>query len=368
MRHTIIKCLVAASLSSVVLTACNDDFTLPATPSGSTITALATDDSNFDVLTAALVKTGLATSLDNNNSGQFTLFAPTDDAFVTYFKSALGKSDPYTEDSVIAYINTKSSASNAVITTAALSARLTYHIISSNISSASITGDQVFTTLNSSRLSLSKTGSDIVINAGAAKVTAVDKEASNGVIHTIDKVLAPVGTTSVLSYLGLSISYTSNPPVVSGGTASDADGTDYDLFAALLKKTGLVPTIQPNQSPLPDFTIFAPNDNAVKAFLGVATEGDGITLINGFSANDIAAFKDILSYHIVSGRVLSTDLTDGQQVSTLLTGKSFTASVAGSTITLIDNDANVADPVVVRPNVLTNAGVLHGIDNILYYE
>ena len=353
-----------------VLGSCSDDFTAPDSPSGTTIaTAVAASD-NFNILTAALTKTGQVNSLNNNNSGPFTLFAPDDAAFITYFKTF--NAALVTEADVLTFVNGLTTTSTPTIST--LNSALTYHMVSSKVTSDLITGNQVFATLNGARLSISK-GTTVVLNANVAvngaTVTAVDAQASNGVIHTIDRVLTAVSTATVLTPFGVTIAYTTNPPTIGGGseTGGNATGTDYNILAYALRVSGLVPTILPNATPLPDFTIFASTDDAFRAYLGdVTTPATAVTenaAIQKLKAMSTTAVADILKYHIVSGRLLSTDLTNGQQLTTLLADKKITVNINGSTYTLTDANTGVIDPTITSANILTNSGIDHRINGVL---
>lgn len=360
---------------------CSEEFESPDSPSGETIMDIIDANADLDIMAAALVKTGLYASLDNFNSGAYTVFAPHDSAFVAYVKGALAKADPYTEDSVLVFINSKLTATTTgAITLANLTSRLNYHIVSSNISSSLITGKQVFNSLSGGRISLSKQGITVLINANVAgtgagngaKVRAVDAVAANGVVHTINKVLSPVTTANVGTTLGISVNYGSNPPVIGGGNTPDAVDTDYDLFAIALRKTGLVTLILPNATPAPDFTVFAPRDLPFRTYLSslsgtVTNETTAQTYINGLTGADSTALGNLVKYHLVQGRVLTTDFSNDQIVNTMLTGKSFTVHVAG-TITLTDVDVVSPDASIVAPNVLTNAGIVHGLNNVLLPE
>jgi transforming growth factor-beta-induced protein len=363
---------------------CSNDFESPVTPEGSTIVEIATGDDDFDILVAALTQTGLASTLNNNNSGQFTVFAPVDAAFLTYLQGVYA--DPsLTEADAILKIQGLTNISTP-LSIPTLVGRLNYHIISSEIKSSQITGFQTFTTLSTpstssgqARISLSIVGSDIFINATGAKVIAVDTDASNGVIHTIDKVLNPPSVASSLAQLGYTssatvqpINYGTNPATINGGNTPDATDTDYDLFAIALRKTGLCFTVYPNKSPLPDYTIFAPRDLPFRTYLAtlsasVTNEATAQTFINSFNGATtptLDEFTNIIKYHIVTGRIVSTDLSNAQQVTTLLASKAITVNVAGS-ITVTDQNAGSSDAAIVSQDVLTNAGIVHGIDNVL---
>jgi hypothetical protein len=190
--------------------------------------------------------------------------------------------------------------------------------------------------------------------------------------------MAVPGTATVLTPLGLSISYTTNPPTVTGGTSSDATDTDFDLLAALIRYTGTTPTILPNTSPLPDFTILQPNDGQIRAYM-VAIDGTlttealcyaYIAALTPTTATSptLADLTALVQYHVVPGRYLAQDLTDGLVLKTLLTGKDLTAGVAPgppAIYTIKDANTGVTDPTVTSANILTNSGVLHTINGVL---
>ncbi len=98
-------------------------------------------------------------------------------------------------------------------------------------------------------------------------------------------------------------------------------------------------------------TVFAPIDAAFSA-LGVTT------------LNEVLADKDlltsILTYHVASGKTLSTDLTDGMMIPTL-NGQSLKVSINGDTVMI--NNATV-----IAANVMASNGVVHLIDTVLLPE
>ena len=364
--HTLRKVFMVSAFA-LVLGSCKDDFTAPAPPSGSSLFTVASTNDNFNILTAVLNKTGQKAQLDNNNTGIITIFAPDDVAFTTYFKNTYPAAALVTEADVIGFVNGLTTTSTPPIAT--VNTLIIYHMISSKLTSALITGNQVFATLNGARLSISK-GTTVTLNSNnattGATVYAFDALASNGVIHTIDRVMNIVTNpipANVLStpFLGLTVSYATNPPTIGGGTTVGT-ANNYELMAVAIRKAGLAPTLVPNISPLPDFTIFSPSDAAWQTYLGVATEAAAQTAIN---ALDPTALSNFLKYHIVSGRILTTDLTNGQPVNTLLDGNSFTIGISGSTVTLVDKNAASVDPKITGANNLTNSGIVHLIDAVL---
>jgi len=139
---------------------------------GSTIvdTAIAVNGASgeFTYLIQAVVKAGLAETLDGNR--QFTVFAPTDDAFEDLF-AALGV------DGI------------ADIPASTLKSVLLYHVAPGERFSDDVLSASRVRTLSKGFLHPSVQGGDAYVND--ARIIAPDIDVSNGVIHVIDSVLLP---------------------------------------------------------------------------------------------------------------------------------------------------------------------------------
>jgi uncharacterized surface protein with fasciclin (FAS1) repeats len=136
-------------------------------------------DGEFDVLQAAVVKAGLVGALSSTDV-QYTVFAPTDAAFVATFRSLLND-DSLTEADVIAFIN--AGGVDTVLGDGALANILLFHVTNGRRTSTSVLAAPGYTMLNGERLSRSQ-----LLSAG---ISGVNRGASNGVIHVIDAVLLP---------------------------------------------------------------------------------------------------------------------------------------------------------------------------------
>lgn len=137
------------------------------------------NDGEFDVLQAAVIEAGLAGALSSTDN-QYTVFAPTDAAFVSTFRSLLNDNS-LTEADVIAFI--QAGGVDNAFGPGALANILLYHVTSGRRTSTSVLHAPGYTMLNGERLSRSQ-----LLDAGIA---AVDISASNGVIHVINSVLLP---------------------------------------------------------------------------------------------------------------------------------------------------------------------------------
>ena len=121
---------------------------------------------NFKTLTKLVVKAGLADTL--SNSGPYTVFAPTDAAFKKVPKSTL-----------------KSLAKHP----AKLRAVLLYHVVAGRVPSSQVVMLKSAKTLNGKSVRIHTAGGKVFVNN--AKVTKADINASNGVIHVVNRVLIP---------------------------------------------------------------------------------------------------------------------------------------------------------------------------------
>jgi uncharacterized surface protein with fasciclin (FAS1) repeats len=180
-RKAIRRSTAVAIIAVVGLAACGDDGAgsapqpvateAPAADSAGTIVDVAVGAGDFTTLVAAVQAAGLVETLSGD--GPFTVFAPTDAAFA----EALDALD-LTADELLADTET-------------LSRILTYHVISGEVpSSQVVTMDgQSVPTVNGASVAIRVDGDTVMVND--ATVTAVDVNASNGVIHVIDTVLLP---------------------------------------------------------------------------------------------------------------------------------------------------------------------------------
>lgn len=123
---------------------------------------------SFKTLAAALTAADLVNTL--KGKGPFTVFAPTDEAF--------SKLPAGTVENLLKPENK-----------AKLVSILTYHVVAGSVMAADVVKLKEATTVEGGKVSIMLHGSDVMVND--ANVVKTDIQASNGVIHVIDKVLMP---------------------------------------------------------------------------------------------------------------------------------------------------------------------------------
>jgi uncharacterized surface protein with fasciclin (FAS1) repeats len=98
------------------------------------------------------------------------------------------------------------------------------------------------------------------------------------------------------------------------------------------------------------FTVFAPLDEAFAALPAGTVESLVLP-------ENKAQLQGILTYHVIAGKVLSTDLSDGM-VATTVNGKDVTINITDSKVTVNGAEVVIAD-------IATDNGVIHVINKVI---
>jgi uncharacterized surface protein with fasciclin (FAS1) repeats len=125
-----------------------------------------------------------------------------------------------------------------------------------------------------------------------------------------------------------------------------SETSSLSTLVKAVKAAGLVETLS-GEGP---FTVFAPTNDAFAAL----PEG---TLDNLLKPENKDMLTKILTYHVVPGKVMASDLEDGQMVTT----------VAGeqAEISLSDGGAMVNEAGVAQADIEASNGVVHVIDAVI---
>jgi uncharacterized surface protein with fasciclin (FAS1) repeats len=255
---------------------------------------------DHNTLEAAILAAGLDGAL--SGEGPFTVFAPTDDAFAAL-----------PAGTVEALLND----------IPALTAILTYHVASGDVRSTDLSDNMVIPTLNGANITVTINNEGVFINN--AQVTVADITADNGVVHVINAVLLPpVSTTTVFDII--------------------AGSDDHNTLEAAILAAGLDGALS-GEGP---FTVFAPTDDAFAALPAGTVEA---------LLNDIPTLTAILTYHVASGDVRSTDLSDNMVIPTL-NGANITVTINNEGVFINNAQVTVAD-------ITADNGVVHVINAVL---
>lgn len=135
------------------------------------IAELAAGNEKLTILTAALKAAGLDTMM--MDAGEYTVFAPTDDAFAALL-TKLG----VTKDELLA-------------NTDLLKTVLPYHVVPMVVKAADIPYGTDIKTVNGQTISISDANVITDASGNTANIVGTDVMATNGVVHVIDTVLLP---------------------------------------------------------------------------------------------------------------------------------------------------------------------------------
>ena len=294
----------------------NDDYNN--TPEPLTIVETAQATESLSSLVAAVVEAGLVDTL--NSEGPFTVLAPTNAAFQEF-------------------LNANGWGSVADIPDDALVQVLLNHVISGEVKSTDLVtlGSGYTNSLavgpNNTNISLYFNTTDGVKFNGISSVSSADIEASNGVVHVVDKV---IGLPTIVDFA------VSNPNFSTLVTALTREDLTFDYVGALS-----------NASSDP-FTVFAPTNDAFANLLDFLNA-------TGLEDIDEPTLKATLDHHAVANaNVLSTQLTDDMLIETL--GGTITANVTGGA-RLIDMNDRTSD--IIAVDVQAVNGVIHVINEVV---
>ena len=298
-----------------LLTSCDDDNDTKIIEEN--LVDIASSDSNFSVLVQALVKADLVSALEAD--GALTVFAPTNEAFQALLdkKPAWNSLDDVPVD--------------------VLKEVLLYHVLPIYAPSQNLSDNQGVTTLNGAALTIDlSSGVKIESATGqSVSVTQADILAKNGVIHAINEVLLPGELPKDITDLAIAT-------------------PDLSILVQALQKANLVSALQADGP----FTVFAPTNAAFQALL------DSNASWNSLDDIPVDVLTNVLLFHVVSGNIKSTDLSD-TYVNTLATGPnseplSLQVEVTGG----IEFNGD-SSPVSGLIDIEASNGVVHVIDKVM---
>lgn len=314
------KNLAVLALSSAFLISCADDESAPTPPPvDDSIAGLAQQDPDLATLVA------VADYASNNGDliallsspGSLTVFAPTNAAFDALAVELSGSASAKASDLL--------TPENKPL----LRDVLGYHVLTSEVKASAIPFGMPITASQGAIFKIESSPVRIIDGRNrSAGITATDIDASNGVIHVVDKVILPADKNLVQIAQG---------------------DPQFSILVEAVVAADLAATLS---GPGP-FTVFAPTNAAFAALL---TEL-GVTK-DQLLANKPLLTK-VLTYHVVPARVFKAQVPVGAPVATVETG-SFTV---GADLGVTDERGRKA--AIVGTDIMSTNGVIHVVDKVL---
>jgi len=265
----------------------------------------------FSTLVEAVVAANLQDTLAG--AGPFTVFAPTNDAFAALL-AELG----VTKAALLA-------------DKALLTAVLQFHVLPAQVLRADVPLGKAITPLAGGVFKIDATGNGLVVTDGRnrkANLVFTDLRTKNGVIHALDKVLLPPDKNIVQTAQAL---------------------PDFSILVEAVVAADLQGTLS-GPGPL---TVFAPTNAAFAALLNELGISKAALLANK------PLLTKVLTYHVVTGRVLKADVPVGAPITTV-EGETFAVD---QTLAITDQRARKAN--ITATDVLASNGVIHVIDKVI---
>lgn len=302
-----LKKILMLAVVAITAFSCKEDDPAPAAKP--TITEIAAKNPDLTILVGLLQRTGLDKTLAA--SGTYTVFAPTNAAFNAYGSASIIASLP---DATV-----KELLLNHVLVVKKNSADLTAGYVSTLATGAAGTKMSLY-------VDLAKNAGKVTLN-GNAIVTTPNVDASNGVIHVVDK---------VLSLHTLVEAAQANP--------------SFKTLVSALTNTAQAATLKvlTDATAANPLTVLAPTDGAFT----------NATWANGATQSQLTT---VLQYHVATGNKVSTGLTNAQEITTV--GGQKLKVVKTTDVKFEDQAGNRGS--VIAADVQCSNGVIHAISAVM---
>jgi uncharacterized surface protein with fasciclin (FAS1) repeats len=183
----------------------------------------------------------------------------------------------------------------------------------------------------------------VALTVGTASVTASEIRNSELVLNTAEKSMAMESWMLDAELFGADDSKSANSTVVEIAV----NNPDFTILVEAVSKAGLVDALSA-EGP---FTVFAPTNDAFKNLFSQL----GVSGVKDLTAEQLTP---ILTYHVVAGKVMSTDLSNTS-----------VATLNGQKIKIdLSSGVKINDSKVVAADIEGKNGVIHVIDSVLLPE
>ena len=284
------------------------------------IVDIAAEDGRFTTLVAAVQAAGLAETL--SGEGQFTVFAPTDDAFAAL-----------PEGTVASLLEDPEGALKDI---------LLYHVAAGVVPAETVVTLDSAITIQGEPVAITVVDGQVMLN-DSATVIITDIEASNGIIHVIDAVILPPSIVAAAAEEEMAEEEMMDAKSIAEIAVEDGR---FTTLVAALDAAGLVDTLAGEG----EFTVFAPVDDAFAAL----PEGTVASLLE----DPQGALKDILLYHVAEG-VFPAETIVTLESATTIQGEPVAIKVVDGKVLLNDSAT------VIITDIKASNGIIHVIDTVI---
>lgn len=326
------------------------------------------NDHDFDILLNAVIAADLAGALDDPNA-DFTVFAPNDRSFIRLAQSLgyRGGNEGKAYAFIVAALTELSGGDPIPL----LRNILLYHVSAGSKYVKEVSKSGGIDTLLGATILPAKTtllDNDPDLKDARFIEKRSNIKASNGIIHTITRVMLPLDIlnpdkSSLPTITGL---------VAASGGVFDHNRDDYDILLNAVLAAGLADALN---NPHDSLTVLAPND---KAFIKTARDlgyhgrdeagafGHIVTVLTELGGGDpIPLLTQILLYHVVPAAQTNKQILEADFVETLLGAGIYPDSLKR---TLGDNEPDLRDPFIYvfkLDNIRASNGFVQTIGRVL---
>ncbi|TBV27830.1 hypothetical protein DMZ43_01935 [Meridianimaribacter sp. CL38] len=291
-----------------------------------TVTDHAMANPDYSMFAAALEASGLDATLAG--ADVYTVFAPNNSAFEMFMTEVNGAFGWATLDD---------------IPTDVLQQVLTYHVVAGENVVAEEVDGTVQTSVQGESFSITGTVIDDASYTNA-NIVLTDVQAVNGIIHGVDKVLLPEGVFQDVLSATLNI-------------VERCNDRGFTTFLQAVDMVGLTSSLSSDE-----LTALAPNNDAFVALFATVNNFESLDEFD--TPEELAVLTDLVNYHLHSGTLLSSNLTDGGTISTLY-GDDITVDLSGDNPKLLPTFSEAIPSQIITSNIGATNGVIHEINRVL---
>jgi uncharacterized surface protein with fasciclin (FAS1) repeats len=265
-----------------------------------------------------------------SNPGTLTVFAPSNAAFDALAVELTGNPSAKASDLLIA-------ANKSLLRSV-----LQYHVLTTKVEVSAIPFGKAITSAQGGFFKIDS-GSPPVITDGRNRkinITTTNVQATNGIVHLVDKVLLPADKTIVSTALA-------NAPEFTALVAALQFASNENDLVTLLSSAG-------------PFTVFAPTNAAFDALAVELTNNPNARAADILVPANKDLVRAVLQYHVLTSRVLKNDVPINAPIASALSGKTFSVSPS-----LVITDGRNRTINIVATDVLAANGVIHVINKVL---